>query len=97
MILLTKRVNTMTLKSKPKKKTAAPVVVGSLPRHSWRPKSGVVACTCNPATMEAEFRNGVGSMQVEDISSSIGECIVGSLVIQHKERNLTKYWDSTRT
>ena len=24
--------------------------------------SGVVACTCKSATMEAEFRNGVGSV-----------------------------------
>ena len=23
---------------------------------------GVVACTCNPATLETEFREGVGSM-----------------------------------
>ena len=97
MILLTKRVNTRTSKSKPKKKTAVPVIVGSLPRHSWRPKPGVVACTCNSATMEAEFWNGVGSMQVLDNSPSTGRCIVGSLVIQHKERNLTKYWDSTGT
>ena len=27
-------------------------------------KPGVVACTCNPATLEADFRNGVGSIPV---------------------------------
>ena len=36
--------------------------------HFWKPVShsepGVVACTCNPATLEAEFRNVVGSIQV---------------------------------
>ena len=25
------------------------------------PRLGVVTCTCNPATLEAEFRNGMGS------------------------------------
>ena len=25
---------------------------------------GVVACTCNPATLEAKFQNGVGSILV---------------------------------
>ena len=25
---------------------------------------GVVACTCNPATLEAEFRNSAGSIQL---------------------------------
>ena len=33
---------------------------------------GVVACTCNPATLEAEFRNGVGSVPVGGNSPSIG-------------------------
>ena len=27
-------------------------------------KPGVVACTCNPATLEAKFRNGVASIPV---------------------------------
>ena len=26
------------------------------------PTAGVAACTCNPATLEAEFRNGVTSI-----------------------------------
>ena len=38
--------------------------------------SGVVACTCNPATLEAEFRNGVGSLPVGGNSPSIGGWIV---------------------
>ena len=38
--------------------------------------SGVVACTCNPATLEAEFRNGVGSIPVGGNSPSIGGWIV---------------------
>ena len=36
----------------------------------------VVACTCNPATLEAEFRNGVVSIPVGGNSPSIGEWIV---------------------
>ena len=56
---------------------------------------GVVACTCNPATVEAEFRNGVGSIPVGGNSPSIGRWIVRPPVIQHMERSLTKYWDPT--
>ena len=33
---------------------------------------GVVACTCNPATLEAEFRNDVDSIPVGGDSPSIG-------------------------
>ena len=36
----------------------------------------VVACTCNPATLEAEFRNGVGSIPVVGNSPLIGGWIV---------------------
>ena len=32
----------------------------------------VVACTCNPVTLETEFRNGVGSTPVGGNSPSIG-------------------------
>ena len=39
-------------------------------------KPDVVACTCNPATLEAEFRNGVGSVPVGGNSPSIGGWIV---------------------
>ena len=35
-------------------------------------KPCVAACTCNPATLEAEFRNGVGSIQVGGNSPSKG-------------------------
>ena len=38
--------------------------------------SGVVAYTCNPATLEAEFQNGVGSILVRGNSPSIGGWIV---------------------
>ena len=34
---------------------------------------GVVACTCNLASLEAEFRNSVGSIPVGGNSPSIGE------------------------
>ena len=44
---------------------------------------GVVACMCNPATLEAEFRNGVGSIPVGGNSPSIGGWIVWPPVIQH--------------
>ena len=37
---------------------------------------GVVACTCNPATQEAEFGNGVGSISVGGDSPLIGGWIV---------------------
>ena len=53
---------------------------------------GVVACTCNPATLEAEFRNGAGSVPVGGNSSFIGGWIVFLPVIQYKEKSLTKYW-----
>ena len=44
---------------------------------------GVVACTCNPATLEAEFRNRVGSIPVGGNSPLIGGWIVWPPVIQH--------------
>ena len=46
-------------------------------------KLGVVVCTCNPTTLEGEFRNSVGSAPVGDNSSSIGRRTVLPLVIQH--------------
>ena len=54
---------------------------------------GEVAFTCNPATLEAEFQNSLGSIPVAGNSPSIGGWIVWPLVIQHKQKNLTKYWD----
>ena len=39
-------------------------------------RSHVVACTCNSATLEAEFRNAVGSISVGGNSPSIGGWIV---------------------
>ena len=44
---------------------------------------GVVACTCDPATLEAEFQNGVGLIPVGGNSPSIGGYIVWPPVIQH--------------
>ena len=38
--------------------------------------SGVVACNCNPATLVAEFRNGMGSIPVGGNNPSIGGWIV---------------------
>ena len=35
--------------------------------------SGIVACTCNVATLEVEFQNGVDSIPVVGNSLSIGE------------------------
>ena len=46
-------------------------------------RPGAVACTYNPATLEAEFRNGVRSMPVGGNSPSIGGWIVWPPVIQH--------------
>ena len=56
------------LKNFPLHANHAGAFVGLLP--------GVVACTCNPATLEAEFRNGVGSIPVGGNSPSIGGWIV---------------------
>ena len=39
-------------------------------------KSGVVACTYNPVTLEAEFLNDVGSVPVGGNSPSIGGWIL---------------------
>ena len=36
----------------------------------------VVACTCNPATLDAKFRNGVGLIPAVGSSPSIGGWIV---------------------
>ena len=36
----------------------------TLPSNFYGQWLSVVACTCNPATLEAEFRNGVGSIPV---------------------------------
>ena len=44
---------------------------------------GVVACTCNPATLVAEFRNSVGSIPVGGNRPSISGWIVWPAVIQH--------------
>ena len=48
---------------------------------------GVVECTCNLATLNAEFWNDVGS--IPDGANSP--------VIQHKEKGLIKYWNLTDT
>ena len=39
-------------------------------------KMGVVACTCNPATLGAKFWSGLGATPVGSNSPSIGEWIV---------------------
>ena len=39
-------------------------------------KMGVVACTCNPATLGTKFWNGFGGTPVGGNSPSIGEWIV---------------------
>ena len=36
-------------------------------------KPVVVACTCNPTTLEADFRNGVGSVPVGGNGLSISQ------------------------
>ena len=58
---------------------------------------GVVACTCNPPTLDAEFRNGVGSKPVMGNSRSKGEWIMWPPVVLNTEWNSTKYWDITET
>ena len=56
---------------------------------------GVVACTCNPATLEAEIRNGDDSTPVGGNSLLIFGWIVWPSTIQHKKRSLSKYQDLT--
>ena len=46
--------------------------------------ANVVACICNPATLEAAFQNGAGSVPVGGNSPSIGGWIVWPPVIQRK-------------
>ena len=54
----------------------SPLVRGRLEIACKISRPGVVACTCNPATLEAEFRNRVGSIPVGGNSPSIGGWIV---------------------
>ena len=59
--------------------------------HNDHTKPGVVTCTCNPATLETELPNGEF-----DTSWGKSPSISGSYnppVIQHKEWELTEYWD----
>ena len=58
-------------------------------------EKSVVGCTCNPATLEAEFQNGVGSIPARGNSPSIREWVAWPPAIHHKERSLIKYWDLT--
>ena len=58
---------------------------------------GVVACTCNPPTLYAEFWNGVGSKPVMGNSPFIGGWIMWPPVVLNKERNPTKDWDLSET
>ena len=58
---------------------------------------GLVAYIFNPASVEAKFRNNVGSIPVGGNSPWIGGWIRWPPVIQHNERSLTKYWDLTET
>ena len=57
----------------------------------------VVACSYNPASLEAEFWNSMDSTPVGCNSASTVGWIVQPPVIHHKESNLTKYWDITET
>ena len=57
---------------------------------------GVVACTYNPATTEAEFPNNVGAVPVGG-SPSTGRVSNHLYVIQCKEKNLTKNWHPNET
>ena len=54
-------------------------------------------CICDPATSEVEFWNSVDSIPIEGYNPSIGGWIMWPLVIQQKNRSLTKYRDLTET
>ena len=60
-------------------------------------KSGVLAFTCNLATLKAEFWNGLGSVPGGSDDLSIGESIVWPPSIMLKGRNLIRHWDLTET
>lgn len=59
-----------------------------------------MAYTCNPATLEAEFWDAVGSRTV---GVTVFNRWVDSVIqcdppaIQHRGRGLTKYWDLAKT
>ena len=50
-----------------------------------------IPCTYNPATLEAESWNVMGSVPAEGNKPSIGRRIVWVTVIQHRESNPTKH------
>ena len=53
-------------------------------KPSWQKhRPVVVACTCNPATLEAKFRYAVASIPADGNSLSIVGWIVWPPVIQH--------------
>ena len=47
---------------------------------------GVMACTCNPATLGAEFRRGLNSIPAVGNSPSIGEWIKRTTLIKRTEK-----------
>ena len=47
-----------------------------------------MACPCKPAFLEAEFKNGMGSILVGGNIPTIDEWIAWPLIIQHMEKNL---------
>ena len=51
-----------------------------------------MACISNPGNLGAELPNDFGTVPVGGSSLSKGGWIMLPLVIQHRERNLTKYW-----
>lgn len=59
-------------------------------------QSGVVACTCNSAVLEAEFGNDLGSDWLgATVLQWVGEFCLN--LNQAKERHLIKYWDLAET
>ena len=49
-----------------------------------------MACTCNPPTLEGEFRKSIDAIPVGGKSPLEGGWIVRTPLIQFEERNLTK-------
>ena len=64
---------------------------------TWWMRRSVVGCSGRRISdvVEADFRNGVGSIPVGVNNLSIAGWIMWSTVIQYTERSLTKYWDLT--
>ena len=70
-----------------KEEESVPLVFGKSKRQVFSSSpGGVMACTWNPANLEAEFWNGMSSIPVGGNGPLIDRWIVWPPKIQHKEK-----------